>query len=94
MELIICLGIGACIIAMSLYQIVSGNPRLLHSYHYATTPASELPALARETGAGLVACGSGCILLMVSVLPPWCFGLGHRAHAAWSRRNHRLDREA
>lgn len=33
MELIICLGIGACIIAMGLYQMVSGNPRLLHSYH-------------------------------------------------------------
>lgn len=31
MESFICLGIGACIVAMGIYQIVSGNPRLLHS---------------------------------------------------------------
>lgn len=76
MESFICLGVGACIVAMGIYQIVSGNPRLLHSYHYATTPASELPALARETGIGLVACGIGCMLITPEVLPTWCLGLG------------------
>lgn len=40
--------------ALGIYMIVSGNPRLLHSYHYATTPPEKLPALARATGASMI----------------------------------------
>ena len=40
--------------ALGTYMIVSGNPRLLHSYHYATTPPEKLPALARAEGASMI----------------------------------------
>lgn len=53
---LLCAGLGA-------YMIATGNPALLHGYHYATTPLAERPALARESGAGLVAVGAGCVLL-------------------------------
>lgn len=39
---------------LGIYMIVSGNPRLLHSYHYATTPPEKLPALARAEGVGMI----------------------------------------
>ena len=56
--------------------MVTGSPRLLHSYHYATTPTAELAPLARETGAGLIATGIGCMLLLPSVLPAWASAVG------------------
>ena len=65
----IALGIGFCCAALGIFMIVTGNPGLLHSYHYATTPAEELPALARETGMGLVGCGVGAALVCQTVLP-------------------------
>lgn len=76
MELAICVVLGLLIVAMGVYQVVSGNPRLLHSYHYATTPPAELPALARETGAGLVGCGIGVALLTFSSRFVWCVAVG------------------
>lgn len=64
------IGIAILIIILGIFQIVTGNPRLLHSYHYATTPADQLPALARETGAGLIAVGASCIVLTVPAVIP------------------------
>ena len=56
---------GALCVGIGLYMIVTGNPKLLHGYHYATTPPAELPRLARESGAGLVVAGVGCALIGV-----------------------------
>lgn len=72
----IAVGIGLCIVGLGIWQMVTGNPRLLHSYHYATTPAAELAPLARETGAGLIAAGVGCMLMVPSVLPAWASVVG------------------
>lgn len=69
-------GAGLCIVALGVWQVVTGSPRLLHSYHYATTPTAELAPLARETGAGLIATGIGCMLLLSSVLPAWASAVG------------------
>lgn len=69
MDTLVVVLIGLLVVALGIYMVVSGNPSLLHSYHYATTPPAELPALARETGAGLIACGVGCMLLGVPALP-------------------------
>ena len=49
MENFIGLGLGVCIALMGAYMIATGDPRLLHSYHYATTPVAELPC-ARARG--------------------------------------------
>ena len=76
MELAICVVLGLLIVAMGVYQVVSGSPRLLHSYHYATTPPAELPVLARETGAGLIGCGIGVALLAFSSRFVWCVAVG------------------
>ena len=76
MELAICVVGGLLIAAMGVCQVVSGSPRLLHSYHYATTPPAELPALARETGAGLIGCGIGVALLALSSWSVWCAAVG------------------
>lgn len=64
---IVCLIIAG----FGIYQIITGDVRLLHSYHYATTPPANQPKLARITGAALVGCGVGCILLVPTVLPDW-----------------------
>ena len=52
--------------ALGVIMIVTGNPSLLHSYPYATTPPEELPALARETGACLVVMGLAVGLMMLA----------------------------
>lgn len=49
--------------ALGIYMIVSGNPRLLHSYHYATTPPEKLPALARAEGASMIVLGIAIALI-------------------------------
>ena len=69
MENFIGLGLGVCIALMGAYMIATGDPRLLHSYHYVTTPVAELPALARETGAGLVGCGLSVAFIVPTFLP-------------------------
>lgn len=61
---IVCLVIGLIIVVMGVYMAVTGNPRLLHSYHYATVPPQKLPALARATGVGLIVSGVGCTMLV------------------------------
>lgn len=52
--------------ALGVIMVVTGNPSLLHSYHYATTPPEELPSLARETGACLVVMGLAVGLMMLA----------------------------
>lgn len=72
MDALIVLLIGVLLAALGIFMAVSGNPSLLHSYHYATTPPEELPALARETGIGLAVSGAGVMLMapsITSVLP-------------------------
>lgn len=51
---------------LGVIMMVTGNPSLLHSYHYATTPPEELPALARETGACLVVMGLAVALMALA----------------------------
>lgn len=55
---------------IGIYMIVSGNPRMLHSYHYATTPPEKLPALARAEGIGMI-CLSVAIALMALDMQGW-----------------------
>lgn len=54
---------SALLIILGAYMFATGNPALLHGYHYATTPLEKLPALARACGAGLIICGAGVGLL-------------------------------
>ena len=76
MENIIGLGVGLIIAGLGIYMCVTGDVRLLHGYHYATTPESERPQLARETGAGLIGCGASFAFLVPSFLPDWLSILG------------------
>lgn len=69
MEMLVVLLPGILVMGLGAYMLVSGNPSLLHSYHYATTPSAELPVLAREAGAGTLATGLGCVLLAPTTLP-------------------------
>lgn len=73
---VVVIALGLCIVAMGAWQVKTGDPRLLHSYHYATTPVAELPALARETGAGLISTGAGCVALGASFMLPLVMPLG------------------
>ena len=75
-SIIIGCGIGVCVALSGFYMLVSGNCSLLHSYHYATTPAAERPILAREVGASLVACGVSVALIVPTVLPGWVSVIG------------------
>ncbi len=76
MENIIGWGVGALVAVLGIYMAVTGDYRLLHGYHYATTPPAERPALARETGICLIGCGAGIALIIPSVLPAWTTILG------------------
>lgn len=69
MESVIPLVIGGLIVLLGGYMVATGDARPLHGYHYATTPPSELPRLARETGACLAVTGVGCMLVAPSPLP-------------------------
>lgn len=60
---------GGLVVLLGVYMIVTGDCRLLHGYHYATTPDSERPALAREVGASLVVLGVSAALICQTVLP-------------------------
>ena len=44
-------------ILIGIYMIVTGNPSLLHAYHYATTAIQNIPKLARWCGLGLLIMG-------------------------------------
>lgn len=67
-----CMIVGVGIAACGVWQCVTGSPRLLHGYHYATTPEEKYPALARSTGAGMIVAGVGCAALVPAPgLPGW-----------------------
>ena len=61
---------------LGVYMIVTGDCRLLHGYHYATTPESERPRLARETGAWMVVLSVSVALMMMTSLPDWATVVG------------------
>ena len=61
---------------LGVYMIVTGDWRLLHGYHYATTPESERPRLARETGAWMVVLSVSVALMMITSLPDWATVVG------------------
>ncbi|HIZ45416.1 MAG TPA: hypothetical protein IAA19_00095 [Candidatus Olsenella pullistercoris] len=61
---------------LGVYMIVTGDCRLLHGYHYATTPESERPRLARETGAWMVLLSVSVALMMMTSLPDWATVVG------------------
>ena len=62
--------VGGLVLALAIWQMRSGSVRFLHSYHYSTVPAAELPALARESGRWLAATGISVILLGPTLLLP------------------------
>ena len=67
-----CLLCGLLVAATGVYMLVTGNPRIMHGYHFASTPREKWPALARWSGAGLAACGVGCALLVPATgMPEW-----------------------
>ena len=69
---ITCLLVGLLVGACGVYMFVTGNVRIMHSYHYATTPPAKMPSLARWSGAGMLVCGIGCALLVPAMgMPEW-----------------------
>ena len=69
---ITCLLVGLLVGACGVYMLVTGNARIMHSYHYAATPPAKMPSLARWSGAGMLACGIGCALLVPATgMPEW-----------------------
>lgn len=68
---------GLLVAGCGLYMVVTGNPRLMHGYHYALVPPEKMPALARWSGAGLIAAGIGCALLIPPAgAPVWLTVIG------------------
>lgn len=66
MEVLIPLVLGILIAGLGIYMAISGDVRLLHSYHYATTPADKQAPLARTTGICLAITGAGVMFLTSS----------------------------
>lgn len=67
MDTLFLLVIPALTSILGIYMIVSGNPRLLHSYHYATTPPEKLPALARAEGVGMIGLSVAIALIALDI---------------------------
>lgn len=69
---ITCVLVGLLVGACGVYMLVTGNARIMHSYHYAATPPAKMPSLARWSGAGMLVCGVGCALLVPATgMPEW-----------------------
>lgn len=69
---ITCVLVGLLVGACGVYMLVTGNARIMHSYHYVATPPAKMPLLARWSGAGMLACGIGCALLVPATgMPAW-----------------------
>ncbi len=69
---ITCLLVGLLVGTCGVYMLVTGNARIMHSYHYAATPPVKMPSLARWSGAGMLVCGIGCALLVPATgMPEW-----------------------
>lgn len=74
---ITCMLCGLIVGAAGVYMLASGNPRILHGYHYASVPPSKMVPLARWSGAGLLVAGVGCALLMPPAgMPDWMSVIG------------------
>ena len=71
METVIGFVLGGLVALLGVYMLVTGDVRLLHDYHYATTPPSERSRLARETGGCVVGAGVATVLLIQTTLPDW-----------------------
>lgn len=67
---IVCIIVGALILALALWQMKTGSVRLLHSYHTVNVPEEAQPALARESGRPLAISGISVILLGPALLLP------------------------
>lgn len=68
---------GLLVAGCGLYMVVTGNPRIMHGYHYALVPPAKMPALAHWSGAGLIAAGVGCALLIPPAgTPVWLTAIG------------------
>lgn len=67
---------GALMAVLGAYMAASGNYRLLHGYHYATTPEARRPRLAREVGASTVVLGAGVALVVPGLMPDWAVLVG------------------
>lgn len=76
MEGFIGIAVAGITALLGAYMIVTGDCRLLHGYHYATTPESERPRLARETGAWMVVLAVAIALMIPSALPDWATVVG------------------
>ena len=76
MEGFIGIAVAGITALLGAYMIVTGDCRLLHGYHYATTPESERPRLARETGAWMVVLAVAITLMIPSALPDWATVVG------------------
>ena len=74
--IVLSLGVAVCIALMGAFMVYSGDYRLLHGYHYATTPVAERPALARETGGCLIGTGVSIALITPTILPSWASIVG------------------
>ena len=61
---ITCLLCGLLVGGCGLYMLITGNPRIMHGYHYATVAPAQMRPLARWAGAGLLVCGVGCALIV------------------------------
>lgn len=66
----VCAASGGLVLALALWQMKTGDVRLLHDYHYVHVPAAARPALARESGRWLAATGIAAILLGFALLLP------------------------
>ena len=67
---LIMLAFGACIVLMGLYMLKTGDPRLLHSYHYVGASPEARVKLARVSGGSLIAVGVGCALIGTPLSTP------------------------
>lgn len=69
---ITCLLCGLLVAVTGVYMLVTGNPSIMHGYHYATTLLSQRAALARWSGAGMLMAGIGCAFIVPPAgLPDW-----------------------
>lgn len=67
---------GGLVALLGGYMLVTGDCRILHGYHVATTPVAERPVLAREVGACTVVLGASVALVCQTSLPDWAAVVG------------------
>lgn len=65
-----CAAVGGLILALAIWQMRTGNVRVLHGYHYANVPVGDRTALALKSGHWLAVVGACVVLLGFSLLLP------------------------